>query len=456
MARVNELQHPVTHEGGRAAHITPLQELRRTVMTCMLWEPTFYEAGVDIAARIETLVAQLEPVAVAEIAIEARKDMLLRHVPLFLALCIARRVDLYRKMKAPGDLVGDWKLVEQVLATVVDRPDELGEFVAMWLKLGGKRTLTRGIKAGLARAFPKFNEYQLAKWDSEKRAVKLLDVMRLVHPKPVTEEQTVLWKKLRNGELATPETWEVLYSAAGNDPEAKKAVWLKLLDGKLLGGLAVLRNLRNMQEVGVPVELISARLDRGIGKALPFRFLAAARYAPMLEPALENAMLQGVKLMEKLPGTTGLLVDRSGSMSGQVSAKSEVTRLDAAAGLAIMLAALTDKFYCATFDNVCEIVPPRHGFALRDAIGRPRGGTFLAGALDALRANREWANLDRMIVITDEQTHDGISPAWTKHAYVVNVGPYKHGVSYSHGWTHVDGWSERIVDYIRMSEQEDG
>ncbi len=30
----------------------------------------------------------------------------------------------------------------------------------------------------------------------------------------------------------------------------------------------------------------------------------------------------------------------------------------------------------------------------------------------------------------------------------LNVAPYKHGFSYGNGWTHVDGWSERIVDYI--------
>jgi len=29
---------PLTHEGGRASIITPEQELRRTVMACMLWE----------------------------------------------------------------------------------------------------------------------------------------------------------------------------------------------------------------------------------------------------------------------------------------------------------------------------------------------------------------------------------------------------------------------------------
>jgi 60 kDa SS-A/Ro ribonucleoprotein len=59
-----------------------------------------------------------------------------------------------------------------------------------------------------------------------------------------------------------------------------------------------------------------------------------------------------------------------------------------------------------------------------------------------------------MIVITDEQSHDGILRAWTPRAYVVNVAPYQHGISCGNGWTHVDGWSERIVDYIAAVEAE--
>jgi hypothetical protein len=63
-----------------------------------------------------------------------------------------------------------------------------------------------------------------------------------------------------------------------------------------------------------------------------------------------------------------------------------------------------------------------------------------------------WRDLDRAIVITDEQSHDGILPAFTKLAYVVNVAPYKHGVGYRDGWSHIDGWSERVIDFIRETE----
>lgn len=153
---------------------------------------------------------------------------------------------------------------------------------------------------------------------------------------------------------------------------------------------------------------------------------------------------------------TGLVVDASGSMEGRLAVKSETTRIDAAAGLAILLREKAEEFSIATFSDACVELPARRGFALRDAIAnsQPHSGTYLKRALTELCGKREWRELDRIIVITDEQSHDRILPAWTKRAYVVNVAPYKHGVSYGHGWTHIDGWSERIVEYIAASEAE--
>lgn len=48
-----------THEGAVAKNINAKQELRRTVMSCLLWENSFYESGVDIASRIADLVPRV-------------------------------------------------------------------------------------------------------------------------------------------------------------------------------------------------------------------------------------------------------------------------------------------------------------------------------------------------------------------------------------------------------------
>ena len=437
MAKMNvwKRMFPVrTHEGAVAQKVDAKSELRRTVLTCLLWEDTFYEKGNDIAKRIAALAAESKPEVVAALA---RGKMQLRHAPLFLTRELARR-------KGVGPLVAE------TLEDVIQRADELGEFVALYWK-EKKQPLSAGVKRGLARAFTKFDAYQLAKYDRES-AVKLRDVLFLCHAKPKDEAQATLWKKLVESTLEPPDTWEVALSA-GKD---KRENFERLLREGKLGGMAVLRNLRLMLASGVDPKLIRERLDKGVARALPFRFVTAARHASKLEDALEKAMLKGIAGLEKLAGSTGLVVDVSGSMNYKLAKKGETTRMDAAAGLAILLREKGEDFMIATFSDACVELPARRGFALRDAIvgSQAHSGTYLKRALTQLHEKQEWRELERLIVITDEQSHDGILRAWAPRSYVVNVAPYKHGVSYGNGWTHIDGWSERIVDYIAAAEAE--
>lgn len=110
-----------THEGGRASQITPLQELTRTVMACMLWEDTFYESGVSVAARIQDLVGKVSGQDAMNVAIKAREDMKLRHVPLL----IARAMVKHDKHKP---------YVAQTLERIIQRPDEITEFLSIYQK----------------------------------------------------------------------------------------------------------------------------------------------------------------------------------------------------------------------------------------------------------------------------------------------------------------------------------
>src|SRR5256885_10834029 len=104
-----------THEGAPARHISAEQELRRSVLACMLWEGQFYEDGVAIAGRIRELVPKVAAEKVAALAVEAREKMKLRHAPLLLVREMAR-VPTHRQ------------LVAETLLRVVQRADELSEF----------------------------------------------------------------------------------------------------------------------------------------------------------------------------------------------------------------------------------------------------------------------------------------------------------------------------------------
>ena len=105
------------------------------------------------------------------------------------------------------------------------------------------------MKKGFATALGRFDDYQLAKYKGEGKEVKLVDVVNLVHPTQTAKNNFAI-SKLVNGELKSHDTWESELSAAGNDTEAKKTVWNRLLDERKLGYFALLRNLRNIISLG--------------------------------------------------------------------------------------------------------------------------------------------------------------------------------------------------------------
>jgi 60 kDa SS-A/Ro ribonucleoprotein len=444
MARLNMLNLNFglrTHEGSPARHISPELQLRRSVLACLLWEKQFYEDGVEIAGRIAELVPKVAAEKVAALAVEAREQMKLRHAPLLLVREMARH-------KTHRSFVAD------TLAQVIQRADELAEFIAIYWK-DGRVPLSGQVKKGLAAAFPKFDEYALAKYDRG-GPIKLRDVLFLCHAKPRDAAQAGVWKKLIWGRLNPPDTWEVALSSGADKREA----WQRLLAENKLGVLALLRNLRNMREVGVEEQLVlSALRSMSTARVLPFRFLAAARYAPQWEETLEQAMLKCVAGQEKLAGKTVVLVDVSGSMTAPLSRRSEMQRTDAAYGLAVLLREIGEKVSVFSFSDDLVEVPARRGFGLRDAIAASQRhhSTQLGKAIEGLNRKEKY---DRLIVISDEQAHDSVPGPrqWSdgrprpSNGYVINVASYKNGVGYGK-WTHIDGWSESVVEYIRSLEQ---
>lgn len=418
-----------THEGGAAKRITPLQELKRSVMACLLWEDSFYESGESIAKRISALVKANKPDDVAQLATQARNDYKLRHVPLLLA------VEMCRNFK--GKIVGD------TIYNVIRRADELTEILAIYWR-DGRCPVSSQMKQGLARAWTKFNAYQLAKYNRDGQ-VKLRDSLFLCHAKPKDKAQEAVWKRLINGTLESPDTWEVGLSTGGD----KKETFTRLLTENKLGYMALLRNLRNMREAGVSEDLIFTALMEGSvkSKALPFRFVSAAKAVPQWENEIDTAMQAALSSMTKLPGKTILLVDVSGSMHCALSNKSDLSRLDAAGALAALLAGIAERYEVYTFDTQIHTVPSRKGMALIDAIKRSGGGgTYLGMAITAM--NR--LEYDRLIVITDEQSHDNAGGP-KGLGYMLNVATYQNGIGYG-PWVHIDGFSESIVRFIQEYE----
>jgi 60 kDa SS-A/Ro ribonucleoprotein len=464
-----------THGGAKASHINAVKQLRRSVLATMLWEDSFYEDGQEIADRISSLVAQVPAQVAADLAVEVRTKGKLRHVPLKVVREMAR-VETHKP------------LVAETLARIIQRPDELSEFVSIYWK-EKKQPLSNQVKKGLAKAFTKFDEYSLSKYNRD-NAIKLRDVLFLCHAKPKDGEQEKLWKKLVGGycskcwkkesehkslrhpfveaKLETADTWEVALSATKG--QNKKEAWADLVKREKLGALALLRNLRNMTEEGVSDTLIRQALkDCNPERVLPFRFITAAKHAPKFEPELEQVMFKCLANRPKLTGKTVLVVDVSGSMGAPLSSKSENNRLDTAAALAMLVRELSDNvsiYATAGSDGArqhkTELVPARRGFALRDEIKRKAqtlggGGIFLKQVMDYVAAHED--DVDRVIVISDSQDCDLVNKpdsaqAVGKKNYLMDISSEKNGIAYNK-FTVINGFSEAVIDYIQASEDLD-
>lgn len=448
--KVPKMPTTYTHQGAVAAKLPAYTQLRRAVLATLLWEDSFYESGVSITQRISDLVKQVPLNKVLALANEARTKYRMRHAPLWLL------VGALKNGSGTGSIASS-------IESCIQRADELSEILSMYWEgqpirsVNGQQKcapIPNQLKKALAKAFQKFDAYQLAKYDRAKQ-VRLADVMKLVHPKPKNAEQAAMWKALLNGTLPAPDTWEVALSS-GKD---KAQAFTDLLQANKLGYMALLRNLRNMSEAGVDKKLIRNAILSGAAKskALPFRFFSAAQAAPDFEPELDTALQTALAEMPKLPGRTIILVDNSISMNAPVSNKSQVSRTAAAASLAAVAVGVCEDVSVYSFSDDCAKVPPRKGMALVDAVSKAvKVSGTATGEATKFVLNKE-KNYDRIIIITDEQASPGalVKPDNAK-GYILNIAGYQNSIAdASKGWVSVTGFSEAAITFIREIEQED-
>ena len=448
--------------GVHAAKQDAEAQLRRVTMACLLWEDLHYESGETTADAICRLIPQVDPQKCADIAIECRYDQKLRHVPLL----IVREMVKYPEHRL---------LVAKTLTKVCKRPDETAEFLRLYWGTDDKRTsknkpLPSQVKRGLAAAFGRYDAYQLAKWRLQDQGIKLRDVLLLCRPKPETKERAVLYKQLIENTLPTPETWEVGYSRA-KSVEEKRAVWQHLLENNSLGATALLKNLRNMEEVKVPKSVIATGLKNAYTEFLvPVDFLKARKHAPNFTRELEDMMYRCTAQWPKLTGYTAFVVDVSGSMQcARISDKSDFTRLDVAIAMTVLASEMCERvgIYATAGNDSTRVhqtakVEPLRGFALADKIMNyysrlGGGGIFTRQVCDYVRKEED-EQPDRLIIFSDSADCDlpgsRTPKPCGKRNYIVDVSAHRHGVAYDGIWTaEVSGWSEKFLAFIAAMEK---
>ena len=261
-------------------------------------------------------------------------------------------------------------------------------------RIGGKRLnlLSHQLQNGLKRAFNRFDEYQFAKYDRSSLEVKLRDALFLVHPKAKDEAQQQLFDKIANRQLKTPYTWETELSALGQQPfatpeerrEAFCRKWEELVLSGRMGYMVLMRNLRNMLQMGVSpsvIEHVAARLadeeEVKQSKQLPFRYLSAYRElsqpssdgagtpAPSgggvverLLSALETAVRHSAKNIEGFDEGTRVLVaaDVSGSMWRPISPRSTVNYYDIGLLMAMIMRSRCKQVVTGIFGDEWKVV----------------------------------------------------------------------------------------------------
>lgn len=284
-----------------------------SLLLTSLVQAQFYRSEDDQLKAIKDLVAAIpDKKFLAKTAIYARNEFGMRSIT---HVAIA---EIVRSVKNEP-----W--VKSFIQSAIRRPDDMTETLSYYINTYGK-PVPNAMKRGLAKAFDKFNGYQLAKYRGEGRQVSLVDVVNLVHPKPVEKNQEAL-KMLVNDTLRSTETWESMLSKAGEEGTDKGDAWKQLLAENKLGYFAALRNINNVMKQGddATFKLLMDLLVNAdaIKKSLvfPYRYLTALKNLDgdttrvrAATSALSKAVDIACSSVPMFPGTSLVVVDYSGSM----------------------------------------------------------------------------------------------------------------------------------------------
>lgn len=354
-----------------------------------------------------------------------------------------------------------------VVNSAIARADEPAEALSYWISKYG-RPLPYAIKRGIARAAARlYNETTAIKYDGQNVVMHFGDVILMTRPVPRNQEQNQLFQYMRYRwrdndkhaaqyplltRLAQREDYETVpmdlrrmalrqYSAdimpwehlagwlpGGMDVEAWEAVI------PYMGVFALTRNLRNFDEAGISEQaraVVAAQLSTpaviASSRMFPLRFFSAWRHVSSMHwgVPLEKAVNLAVQNIPSLSGRTLIVVDRSGSMFGRVSHRSELDNADAAALFGSVLAVRAENATLVQYGTSWKYMtvdPSQSVLRMMERFDR-MGST---NTMQTIRAT--YSGHDRIVVLTDEQAN--FSPGLLDYRcpiFTFNVGGQRVG-----------------------------
>ena len=162
-----------TFEGAPGFARDAQSELFLLAVTNMVGEQTFYESADDRDSRYTELV---HTVAIADPDWTARFLAWLRTGANMRSASLVGGLEAAKAMIAAGIPGG-----RQIVASVLQRPDEPGEALAYWTATYGRK-IPKAVKRGIADAAARlYNERAVLKWDTASKDYRFGDVLNLVH-----------------------------------------------------------------------------------------------------------------------------------------------------------------------------------------------------------------------------------------------------------------------------------
>lgn len=456
------------HDGHVAYSMTDKAKLITQVLTSFFNEAKFYSK--DDSSMIATLqrVIKTDPEFVSKLAVYARREFNMRSVAHVLTGYLAHEVE-------------GKPYVKDTIRGICLRGDDATELMSFYLNTFG-RPIPNSVRRGINAVFAGFDEYTLAKYKGTGKALKMRDLLMLCHPAPKDDTQSDMWRRLLEDKLATPMTWETELSAKGNNKET----WEGLIDSGKCGYMALLRNARNIINANPDnIEKFWQTIENPAAvrksKQLPFRFLSAYREIYRLPgvgsralDALESAVEASIANMPKLPGTTVIAVDVSGSMMTNISSKSSIRCVEIGMMLGLIANRICENGLFYTFDTKIEKHAMSRRTGILDAVVNhsPHGGGTNMVLPFAMMIN-EHIKADRIIIISDNECNSGYS-MWGHKTVQTLADEYRRKTNRDL-WVHaidlqgygtqqfagpktnlIAGWSEKVFNFITLAEQGEG
>lgn len=484
----------VNQAGGVAYQESPELALVSLLLTSFV-KNEFYRTEKETIDQVKLLAYQIKDKKfAAQAAIYARTRFGMRSISHVLAAELA----ILAEVKGQP-----W--VRSFYDKIVHRVDDMSEILAFFLDkyanaVNGNdskmRPIPNAMKRGFAKAFDRFDSYQLAKYPMNQSEVNLIDLINLVHPKPTEKNMEAIEAAIKGRLIAKVGTWEKAMSDAGREAdteeeklELKNTAWKELVVKRQIGYFALLKNLRNILLTN-DAETIQAALDMLVDEklirkslVLPFRYMTAYReieqsagsnrLSRLVLSKIDEAISIACKNVPSFDGETLVAFDDSGSMGSEYDPKSPFS-IGALFSSVLVKSSNADFLMFSDIARYIPLAPNNSVSSMFSTIGQHRtgNGTNFNAIFELITAQKK--KYDRIIILSDQQGwmapqnsyyNSGGAPTKTYAVYKELTGANPKIYSFDlkgYGTLQfpekdvyaIAGFSEKIFDVMKLLEED--